>query len=170
MAYLSSKADRLAYNFNEGYLQFYMPNAPKNAVYKLKNKQLELIPAQSMRGKTLILTLPKSSELQDNQLLGSGIYDLEINGKTEKSLALNHSKTESFMDMYTAAELREAFENQSNIKIYDDLSDGSFIQAFRESSMDKPFWKYFIIAALVLLKSLLPDYLKGNRSEINCLR
>jgi hypothetical protein len=163
MAYLSSKADRLAYNFNEGYLQFYMPNAPKNAVYKLKNKQLELIPAQSMRGKTLILTLPKSSELQDNQLLGSGIYDLEINGKTEKSLALNHSKTESFMDMYTAAELREAFENQSNIKIYDDLSDGSFIQAFRESSMDKPFWKYFIIAALVFLLAeiLITRLLKG---------
>ena len=116
-----------------------------------------------MRGKTLILTLPKSSELQDNQLLGSGIYDLEINGKVEKSLALNHSKTESFMDMFTAVELREVFENQPNIKIYDDLSDGSFIQAFRESSMDKPFWKYFIIAALVFLLAeiLITRLLKG---------
>lgn len=163
MAYLSSKAERIAYNFNEGFLQFFMPNAPKNAVYKLKNKQLELIPAQSMRGKTLILTLPKSSELQDNQLLGSGIYDLEINGKIEKSLALNHSKTESFMDMFTADELKEILGNQKNINIYDDLDDSSFIQAFRASSMDKPFWKYFIIAALVFLLAeiLITRLLKG---------
>lgn len=162
MAYLSSKADRLAYNFSEGYIQFYMPNAPKNAVYKLKNKQFELIPAQSLRGKILRLTLPKSSELQDNQLLSSGIYELEINGKVEKTLALNHSKTESYMDIYTADELREAFDNSKNIKVYDDMKDGSFIQAFRESSMDKAYWKYFIVAALLflLVEILLSRFLK----------
>ncbi len=163
MAYLSSKADRLAYNFSEGYLQFYMPNAPKNAVYKLRNKQFELIPGQSMRGKTLILTLPKSSELQENQILGSGIYDLEIDGKVSKSLALNHSKTESFMETYTSEELRGFFENQKNVKVYDDVKDGDFIQAFRDSSLDKPYWKYFIIAALIFLLAeiLLTRFLKA---------
>jgi len=151
MAYLSGKTDRLAYNFSEGHVQLYMPEAPKNAVYKLKNKNLELIPVQTLRGKTLILTLPKSSELQNNQLLGSGIYELEINGKAVKSLALNHSRTESYMDTWSAEELREAFAAQENVKVYDDVQDGQFIEAFRASSIDKPYWKYFVMAALFFL-------------------
>jgi len=151
MAYLSGKTDRLAYNFSEGHVRLYMPEAPKNAVYKLKNNNLELIPVQSLRGKTLILTLPKSSELQNNQLLGSGIYELEINGKAVKSLALNHSRTESYMDVWSPDELEEAFAEQKNVKVYSDVQDGQFIEAFRESSIDKPYWKYFIIAALFFL-------------------
>lgn len=163
MAYLSHKTGRLAYNFSEGSIQIEMPNAPKNAVYKLKNQKLELIPSQSMRGKTLVLTLPKSSELQENQFLGSGIYDLVIDGKAEKSLALNHSKTESVLDNYSAEELRNAFSGKENIKIYDDMKDGEFIDAFRESSLAKPYWKYFIIAALcfLLIEILLTRFLKA---------
>ena len=151
MAYLSGKADRLAYNFSEGHIQLYMPEAPKNAVYKLKNKDLEVIPVQHLRGKTLVLTLPKSSELQNNQLLGSGIYELEINGKSVKSVALNHSRTESYMDTWSPDELREAFSAQPNVKIYNDAEDGRFIQAFRDSSLDKPYWKHLVVAALFFL-------------------
>ncbi len=151
MAYLSGKADRLAYNFSEGHVQLYMPEAPKNAVYKLKNKDLELIPVQNLRGKTLILTLPKSSELQNNQVLGSGIYELEINGKAVKSLALNHSRTESYMDAWLPEELEKAFAEQPNVKVYEDVEEGQFIEAFRESSLDKPYWKIFIIGAIFFL-------------------
>ncbi|MCD8539335.1 MAG: hypothetical protein LRY55_05910 [Leadbetterella sp.] len=112
---------------------------------------MELIPVQSLRGKTLVLTLPKSSELQNNDLLGSGIYELEIDGKEVKSLALNHSRTESYMDTWSTDELESVFAGQKNIKIYNDVLDGQFIEAFRESSIDKPYWKYFIIAALLFL-------------------
>ncbi len=151
MAYLSSKADRLAYNFSEGSIHFYMPNAPKNAVYKLKSGSLELIPSQSARGKTLVLTLPKSSELQDNQLLSSGLYNVEIDGKVEKVIALNHGREESFMDFYTSDELRRAFAGNKNIQVYEGFRDGDFLDAFRESLLEKSYWKQFIIAALVFL-------------------
>ncbi|MCP9770531.1 hypothetical protein EGI22_21705 [Lacihabitans sp. LS3-19] len=163
MAYLSSKSDRLAYSFSESSLSFFMPNAPKNASYKLKNDKLEIIPVQRLMGKTLNLTLPKSSELSDGQLFGSGFYDLVINGKVEKTLALNHDHKESKMDVYSPETLRGFFKNQINVEVYDDIFDGSFIEAFRDTSMGKPLWKYFIIAALafLLLEILLIRFMKS---------
>ena len=151
MAYLSSKADKLAYNFNDTNLSFFMPNSPKNASYKLKSDKLELIPVQRLNGKTLILELPKSSELTDGQLYDSGYFDLIIDGKTLKTIALNHDDKESKLNVYSEDELKEIFENQKNITIYNDVSDGNFVNAFRDTTMAKPLWKYFIIASLLFL-------------------
>ena len=151
MAYLSTKSDRLAYSFSESNLSFFMPNAPRNASYKLKNEKFEIIPVQRLTGKILNLTLPKMSELSEGQLFGSGFYDLVIDGKVEKTLALNHDHKESKMDVYSPEALRGFFKNQSNVEVYDDIFDSSFIEAFRDTSLGKPLWKYFIIAALVFL-------------------
>ena len=163
MAYLSSKSDRLAYRFSEPNISFFMPNAPKNATYKLVNEKLEIIPIQRLVGKTLNLTLPKSSELSEGQLFGSGFFDLVINGKVEKTLALNHDNLESKLDNYSASELRDMFENQKNVEVYDDIFDGSFIEAFRDTSLGKPLWKYFVIAALffLLVEIVLIRFLKS---------
>jgi hypothetical protein len=163
MAYLSSKADRLAYNFSETNLSFFMPNAPKNASYKLKGEKLELIPIQRIVGKTLILELPKSSELADGKLYDSGYFDLVIDGKTVKTIALNHDEQESKLDTYSEGELKDIFENQKNVKIYSDVTDGSFIEAFRDVSQPKPLWKYFIMLALffLLLEILLVKFMKS---------
>jgi hypothetical protein len=163
MAYLSSKSDRLSYNFSESSISFFMPNAPKNASYKLKNDKLEIIPVQRLLGKTLNLTLPKSSELSEGQLFGSGFYDLVINGKVEKTLALNHDHLESKLDSYSSENLRDIFENQKNVEVYDDIFDGSFIEAFRDTSLGKPLWKYFVVAALffLLVEILLIRFLKS---------
>ncbi len=151
MAYLSSKADRLAYNFNEPTLSFFTPDAPKNASYKLKNDKLEIIPIQRVQGKRLILELPKSSEINSDQIFGSGYYDLVIDGKAIKTLALNHDNKESKMETYTVDELKDIFRDQKNVNIYDNVMDAGFVDSFRDNTMAKPLWKYFIIAALIFL-------------------
>lgn len=151
MAYLSGKSERMAYNFSEGFVRFFLPEAPKNAVYKLKSRDLEIIPVQSLRGNTLTLTLPKTADLESNQAMGAGIYTLEINGKPVKTLALNHSRAESRMETYSADELGAFFAGQDNVKVYEDVEDGEFIEAFRSTGMDKAYWKYFIVAALFFL-------------------
>ena len=163
MAYLSSKADKLAYYFNDTNLSFFMPNAPKNASYKLKSEKLELIPVQRMNGKTLILELPKSSELTDGQLYDSGYFDLVIDGKTLKTIALNHDDQESKLNVYSEDELKGIFEKQQNVTIYNDVSDGNFVNAFRDTAMAKPLWKYFIIASLFFLfvEILLVKFMKS---------
>lgn len=163
IAALSSKSERIAYNFSQRNISFFMPNAPKNANYKLKSGDFEIIPIQRLNGKVLYLELPNSAELSDNQVLKSGYFDLQINGKTEKLIALNHDNEESRMDTYTPDELKTIFAGQKNVTIYNNLLDGDFIDTFRENTSGKSLWKYFLIAALVFLLAeiLLIRFVKG---------
>jgi hypothetical protein len=81
----------------------------------------------------------------------------------EKTLALNHDHLESKLETYRSENLRDIFENQKNVEVYDDIFDGSFIEAFRDTSLGKPLWKYFIVAALffLLVEILLIRFLKA---------
>ena len=163
MAALSLKAERAAYNFSEGSIQLYMPDAPKNATYKLKNGNFEIIPIQRVAGNTVTLELPKSSELNDNQQLTSGYYELTIDGKTKKTLAINHDNEESLMDYYSTDELKSIFENQPNVTVFDDMMNGDFVKSFAENNIGTSLWKYFLYAALAFLLAeiLLVRFLKG---------
>lgn len=163
IAAMSSKSERIAYNFSEKDISFFMPNAPKNANYKLKSGDFEIIPIQRLNGKVLYLELPNSAELSDNQVLKSGYFDLQINGKTEKVIALNHDNEESKMDTYSPEELKNIFAGQKNVTVYDNLLDGDFIDTFRENTAGKSLWKYFLIAALAFLLTeiLLIRFFKG---------
>ncbi len=163
MAALSSKSEQIAYNFSDKDISFFMPNAPKNATYKLKSGDFEIIPVQRLNGKTLYLELPNAAELSDNQMMKSGYFDLQINGKTEKIIALNHDNEESKMDVYSTEELRDLFSAYKNVTVYDNLLDGDFIDTFRENTSGKSLWKYFLMAALAFLMAevLIIHFMKG---------
>ena len=78
-------------------------------------------------------------------------YTLEINGQAKKVIALNHDQNESRLDVYTSDELKDIFENNQNVVVHDDVTDGSFVQAFRDTTLGTPLWKYLIVLALVFL-------------------
>lgn len=163
MAYLSSKYDRISYDFNDQNLSFYMPDAPKNATYKLKNGKFEIIPVQRLQNNMLSLSMPNIADLSDGMRINAGFYDLVINNKAVKTIALNHDAKESLMDKYSAEDLRGIFKNQANIKVFDNIYDDGFKTAFENTSEGKSLWKYFIWAALlfILIEILLIKFLKG---------
>jgi Aerotolerance regulator N-terminal len=162
MASLSAKMDRIAYTFNEENISFFMPNAPKNANYKLKNGKLELIPIQKLIDNTLSLTLPKSADLGSNMSMNAGYYELLIDNKKIRTLGFNHVAAESKMERNSPTEIKKIFENQPNVKVFDSIFDDGFKTAFADTSQGKPLWKYFVILALVFLfiEILLARYLK----------
>lgn len=163
MAWLSLKAEAAAYQFSDGSIQLAMPEAPKNATYKLKNGKTELIPIQRMIGNKLYIELPKQAELADNQALESGYYEVQLENKTKKLIALNHTSEESAMEFYTADELRTAFGERSNITVFDNLLDGDFVKSFEQNNIGHSLWKYFIYGALffLLVEIALIRFLKG---------
>lgn len=163
MAARSVKPEPAAYNFSQRVIQLHLPNSPKNATYKLKNKDMEIIPIQRVQNATLLMELPKNSELSDNQQLVSGYYDLTIDGKAIKTLAINHDNEESQMSYYTPDELRSAFANNPNVQVFDGILDGDFIESFADNNLGKSLWKYFIYAALafLLIEILLVRFMKG---------
>ncbi len=95
----------------------------------------------------------------------SGYYELQLDGKTEKLLALYHDNEESKMDFYTPEELRTFFAGQKNITIFDNLLDGDFVKTFQESNVGTPLWKYCVMLALafLLIEILLIRFMKGKR-------
>jgi hypothetical protein len=168
IASMSVKQERTAFGFNEGSVTVEVNDAKKNATYKLKNvttptNKTELIPIQRLNGNQLTLELPKSTDLADNQVLESGYYELQIDGKAEKLLAFNHDNQESQMQYLSPDELREAFAGQKNVKVFDNIMDGDFIKTFQDNNIGTSLWKYFIYGALafLLIEILLIRFLKG---------
>ena len=158
IAAMSVKHEHTAYHFSEGSITIDVPDAKKNATYKLKSvategntNKIEIIPVQSINDNQLTLELPKATQLSDNQLLESGYYELQLDGKTEKLLALNHDNEESKMEFYTPQELKTFFAGQKNVTVFDNLLDGDFVKTFRENNVGMPLWKYCIMLALAFL-------------------
>jgi len=163
VAAMSMKPQKLFYNFNEGTLNIPFANAPKNAIYSLKNGDIEILPIQRVRDNKLLLELPSSADLSDNQEIESGFYDLQIDGKTQAVLGLNHDSEESRMGNYNPEELRAFFEGQSNVTVFENIRDNDFIDSFAEQNFGKQLWKCFLYAALafLLMEVLLVRVIKG---------
>ena len=147
----SVRQQRTGYSFSENGIVLTVPEAPKNAVYKLKRDKLELIPVQRLNGNQLAIELPKSNQLSEDQQLEPGYYELQKDGQTLQLLAFNQDRLESRMEYYNADELRQFFKNQPNVQVFDSLKDGSFVKSFEQQNLGVSLWKYFLIAALFFL-------------------
>lgn len=172
MAALSVRPQRTAYSFDDNVLTFPATasagDAADRAVYKLKNKSLEIIPVQRIVGNQLVLELPKANQLTAGQTVEAGYYELQRTGsdgvpKTERIIALNHGRAESQMAFYSPAELRQAFANQPNVEVFDSIQDSDFGQALERENLGTNLWPYCILAALafLLLEIILVRALKA---------
>ncbi len=162
LAALSVRAQRTAYSFDENSLAVSVSDPNPNAVYKLRRDKTELIPVQRLNGNQLVLELPKSNQLSEDQSVDAGYYELVNDDKTEQLLALNHDNSESKLEYYTPDELRAAFSGQKNVEVFDKIDDAAFAREFEEQNLGTSLWKYFLIAALafLLIEILLIRFLK----------
>jgi hypothetical protein len=147
----SVREQRTAYSFDENTITLTVPEAPQNTIFKLKKDKIELIPVQRLNGNQLIIELPKSNQLNVDQELESGYYELQKDGQTQQLLAFNHDNQESQLDYYSPDELRRIFANQPNVQIFDNVADGDFVKEFQKQNVGVSLWKYFLWAALLFL-------------------
>ncbi|MEZ0608625.1 BatA domain-containing protein [Fibrella sp. WM1] len=160
MAALSVRPQRVAYTFDDNLLTLPIRattgQATDQAVYKLKNKAFEFIPVQRIVGNQLTLELPKANQLNAGQSIEAGFFELQrtdANGQpqTERIVALNHGRAESQMNFYSPAELRQAFNGQANVEVFDSVQDRDFVQVLERENVGTNLWPYFLIAALAFL-------------------
>ncbi|MFN8348673.1 MAG: BatA domain-containing protein [Spirosomataceae bacterium] len=151
MAAQSVREQRTAYSFDENTINLTVPEAPQNTIFKLKKDKVELIPVQRLNGNQLLLELPKSNQLNADQELESGYYELQKDGQTQQLLAFNHDNQESQLDYYSPDELRRIFANQPNVQVFDNVADGDFVKEFQKQNIGTSLWKYFLWAALLFL-------------------
>ncbi len=163
IASTSIPAQRTAYGFDEESISLPVVDVKQNVTYKLKNGKTEIVPTQRISGNILTMDMPKAAQMSDNQSLESGYYELQLDGKTQQLVALNHDNQESKMDYYSADELRKIFKSQKNVEVFDNMQSNDFVDTFRTANFGTPLWKYFIMAALafLLIEILLIRFLKG---------
>ncbi|MDW8211112.1 MAG: BatA and WFA domain-containing protein [Cytophagales bacterium] len=146
---------RLAYSFAESLISIPLTegqNFSRNDVLKLvpvdttTSKAKELIPMQRFADNQLILELPKTE-------LPAGNYNLvqRKNGSVVAALALNYDKTESQLKTYTAEEIRKIFAGKKNVQVIEEAEAREFASTFDLIHLNRPLWRYFIIAALLFL-------------------
>ena len=139
-------SERMSFSFQEKTVTVDLEkdNKQPNTVYNLEAKDFNIIPSQWTAAGKLILDLP-------SEQMRAGFYDLKLNGKIEKTIALNYGKNESKMSCYSIEELKKLTEKNKNVKIYDLETSTQFADSFRENNIGTPLWKYFIIASLLFL-------------------
>ncbi len=140
-------AERLSFSFQEPTIEVDMgETGPKasNTVYALEGKDFKILPAQWAAGDKLILDLP-------SEQMRAGFYELTLEGKSKKTIALNYGKKESQMAGYTQEELQKLAETHKNIKIYSSETSDQFADSFRQDNLGTPLWKYFLLGALLFL-------------------
>lgn len=147
----SVREQRTAYAFDENTITLTVPEAPQNTIFKLKKDKIELIPVQRLNGNQLVIELPKSNQLNADQEMESGYYELQKDGQMQQLLAFNHDNQESQLDYYSPDELRRIFANQPNVQVFDNVADGDFVKEFQKQNVGVSLWKYFLWAALVFL-------------------
>lgn len=147
----SVREQRTAYSFDENTVALTVPESSQNTVFKLKKDKVELIPVQRLNGNQLTLELPKSNQLNSDQDLEAGYYELQKEGQLVQLLAFNHDNLESQLDYYTPAELRNFFAGQPNVQVFDNVADGEFVKEFQKQNIGVSLWSYFLWAALLFL-------------------
>lgn len=156
IAALSVNQEQTAFSFSNNTISVILDEVDsdlrsRKPIFTLKRNKVEFIPIQQLVGNTLSLELPKANQLNNNQVLESGYYDLMQEGKVVKVLAFNHDHTESMMDFYSVNELKSLFGSNKNIQVFDKIDDTDFVNTFKEQNFGVTLWKYFILAALLFL-------------------
>jgi Aerotolerance regulator N-terminal len=151
IAALSVRQEPLSYSFKQNQLNLEVPNAQPNDLFKLRNGKTEIIPVQYLNGRKLSLELPKANQLNNDQSVESGYFELRLNDQTQRLLAFNHDHQESLMDYYTPGELRQLFASQKNVQVMEVLDDEDFVKTFKNENFGVALWRYFLMAALFFL-------------------
>jgi hypothetical protein len=138
--------ENLYYSLNEPTLAINVDSVSRNMIYRLResNGDNEIIPAQMVSGKKLILEMP-------NYILNSGFYSLTLDAETKKALAFNHDKRESLLEQFNIDELKNAFSNNRNIKIFEISGLNDFGKQLDASFQGIPLWRILLLLALLFL-------------------
>ncbi len=135
----------LAYHLDQSFLKikgnFYLNSTNP---YTLIGPKGQIIPEQQIVNQELFLELP-------NNFREVGVFDLTQGDSLITKIAINTSKKESRLRMYSLEELKSIFEKYPNIDVLDlktAVAQNNFIKNQVEGF---PLWKYSLILCLLFL-------------------
>lgn len=153
LAMLSYHANqRPAYRLQEPALTLdVQPQTTDNAAFRLVRDSLTLIPTQRLRAASLQLEVPA-------EMTQPGFYELRHRGQLVTTLAFNAAQSESELEVYSAAELRQLIgPNRPNVRVLDATASPTALLRYRAEQTGQPLWRYCLLIVLgcLLVEGLL---------------
>jgi hypothetical protein len=135
---------QLAYSFSQRTFSLPVPavDVRKN-VFSLEKDSLKFIPEQQLRNGKMYFTVPA-------EMVEAGFYALKHSDSTVATLAFNYPKSESYLDTYSADELRQLIPNK-NVKIFEAGTNASFSDQFIRDTQGTSLWQYCLLLSLLFL-------------------
>ena len=115
----------------------------------------EVVPSQRKVNDQVIFDLPKFS-------ITKGFYKIVDVQDTLSLLAFDLDKSESLLDQYSGAEMKNLMGSGDNITIFQVGSSEAFSNEIKERYLGTPLWKFALLLAMffLLMEILLIRFLK----------
>ena len=139
---VSSKPFQLYERINQGMVSLNLPASNRERIFKLKNEDQEIIPAQRIIDGKLWINLSSTS-------MNPGFWQITDGNEVLDVIAVNHNQLESQINQYAENELKVIAENYENVTLVDAQSVSSGLDVFNTDPLRKNLWKYSLILALV---------------------
>ena len=120
------------------------------AVYRLRHRDQEVIPAQRIVNQRLIMDLPPDQ-------LEAGFYDLVRSSPAASdslplvTLSFNVDKQESQVEPYSPEEITEQIGSAPNVSVYEAEDVETFSAQLQNQNNQQSFWRYTLLLALFFL-------------------
>lgn len=134
----------LYYSLSRSTVTLRLDSLQKDDVVKLQKDNLELIPAQQIKGNELTMELPKNS-------LSAGFYKVMYENQMKTQIAFDNIGKESILEQYSINELQDFSRKIPNLNVFDSSNAQSFGNEIKERYQGMPLWKYALILALIFL-------------------
>lgn len=145
----------LAYSVNTSSLM--LKNSEINTAnsFKLKSKEMEVIPAVYPQNAESLLDLSGST-------LKTGFYEIVHNDHVLKTIALNYTKAESQLESYDNEQLQQRYAGNKHVKVVDAQGINEVVKEIKSDFDNNYLWKYCLVLALIFLaiEVLLLRFLK----------
>jgi hypothetical protein len=139
------KSSRMAFNFDDNQILWpIFGKRGKEAILKIRNESIELIPEQNRTVQGIVFSLPKAN-------LKPGIFGILINDSLSGEIALNVAAKESVMKFSDINELKAQLSDFEHINIADVNAFESFSSSYKLTHFGTPLWKYFLICSIIFL-------------------
>ena len=134
----------LYYTTHQSVFNVQLTGEEQNQVFRLKREQEEVIPAQHLTSRSLLLDVPAYT-------LQPGFYRLQAADSVVQLLAFNHPTEESISDQVSGEELNAGAAELSHVEIINDA-----VTAGETTEMQAKFgavmlWKWTLLLALLFL-------------------
>lgn len=145
IAALSTDNERPLYHYLDQRLLVYtFDSLSPSQIFKLKQQDKEIIPAQRVNNQRLILQLPAYQ-------VDAGFYQLITEQQNMQTIAFNINKDESKLDSYNLDELQEISESFINMTLYDVSDVDEFREKLTKEFVGWSLWKYCLILSIIFL-------------------